>query len=53
VFAGDMLVPILEHVDEGVANLTRRGQGAAMPAIRPEAATTREDLIDATGNADH
>ncbi|HYQ04621.1 MAG TPA: hypothetical protein VER96_38370 [Polyangiaceae bacterium] len=48
-----MLLVILEHVDERIANLPWAFQSSAMPAIGPEAATAPQDAVHAAGDAHH
>ena len=48
-----MFLAIFEDVDERIANLARRRQHIAVPAIRPEATDTKQEAIHAPGNADH
>jgi hypothetical protein len=47
-----VLSPILQDVDDGVSNLTRRGERARVVAIVKHAAVSAEGAIHAAGNSD-
>jgi hypothetical protein len=45
-----MLPPVLEHVDQGMTDLARRGERSRMVAVRPHPPTPSERTIDRLGN---
>jgi hypothetical protein len=50
--AGQVLPPVLEHVDQGITNLARRGERSRMIPVRPHLPTPAERAIDRLGNPD-
>src|SRR5436189_248998 len=44
--ARHVLLPVVQHVDQHIADLARRGERARMVAIAPYATVTRESAID-------